>query len=762
MTVSPPSSLTWVEEALRSVPSPSVAGTEKSPQPLRVTVVAPAEIIGGAETWLLQLLDAAGDRLQINAVLLSDGPLRQALEDRGVDVDIVATGRRPVELIRSSLVVARVLRRTPCHVVLANGVKAATVAVPACHLAGVPSVWVKHDFSHDRRLALLLGARADRVVAVSDAVAAATRRPDAFLIPPPRSARTPAGREEARAFWAGRGIPTGDSPTAVSLGRLVPYKGVDDAISALADPAARCWRLVVVGGDDPSCPGESDRLRAVAAAAGVADRVAFAGPVDEAGHWLAAFDALLLLTRADPDGFGREGFGLVALEAMQAGVPLVAVDDVPVLHRFASLAGVGVGAADPAAVAAALGQLNDPDVRRKAGAAGLRLVAEHPDADDCAALLARALAAAAGRLDLAPSVGPPLSVITTVLNEGQKIDGLLQALVPQLRDNDEVVVVDGGSTDDTPQRVAGWAAADSRIRLIERPGANIPAGRNAGIGVARHAHVACTDAGCVPDPGWLDAIRGPFAQVEMPDLVTGVYRVSTGSAMDEATAVACYPDPDEARHPRPLARLYGLVFGRTFDPTLPTGRSMAVTVEAWRAAGGFPEEVEAGEDVTFGRAVVRGGRRAALAVDAEVEWEQRPSLPATLRMYFGYGRGGARTRDRLVVARDLLRALCYLATPLLARRRGGRVVIVVGAAAYVSLPVRSALRRAAPLRLLWRLPIALAGKDLAKAAGCIRGLLDPPATSRRTRAAERAATPSLMKPEANPCRRTAPWIPPRP
>jgi hypothetical protein len=189
--------------------------------------------------------------------------------------------------------------------------------------------------------------------------------------------------------------------------------------------------------------------------------------------------------------------------------------------------------------------------------------------------------------------------------------------------------------------------------------------------------------------------------------------------------VAGYPRPEEARRPTLLVRTYGRIFGRTYDPTLPTGRSMAVTVEAWKAVDGFPEDLATGEDVTFGRRVARTGRHCVLTVDAEVTWEQRSSLRATARMYYRYGAGGARSGDALVVGRDVLRAMAYAMGPLVAWRgsRAARGVVALGTAAYLSLPAARALHDERPIAVLVRLPVVLAVKDLAKAAGCVGALV---------------------------------------
>jgi len=409
----------------------------------------------------------------------------------------------------------------------------------------------------------------------------------------------------------------------------------------------------------------------------------------------------------------------------------VAATGGPVIERLAGRAGIGVAAGSPVEVAAALGRLADPATRAAMGAAGVRLSAHHPDAATCADLLVRELARVACRPGAGRRDGPPVSVVITVLDEAAAVDRLLALVVDQLdRSADEVVVVDGGSTDDSQARVRAWAARDRRVRLVVVPGAGISAGRNAGVRAARNGLVACTDAGCDPAPGWLAAWRVAAADAGPAGLFTGVYRVAARGPVQAALAAVGYPDPAQLRHPSVVSRGYGRLFGRTFDAAMPTGRSMAFSRSVWHAAGGFPERLRTGEDVLFGRAAVAAGARAMLVADAEVVWAQRPSIAATARMYYGYGQGSGNSRDGRLLGRDLARLVAYSAAAATWLRggRGGRAAVAVAGAAYLSLPLARVLRGAPErpardrLAAAALLPLAAAMRDLAKVAGALRGL----------------------------------------
>lgn len=689
---------------------------------LDVVVVFTAGVLGGAERWALDLIDAT-DRLRVSAVVLGPGgALQPELERRGIDVESVATGASPAAVALTARRLAVVLRRRRPDVVLANGSKAAICCVGAGLASRTRVVWARHDFARDRVLGRRLARRVDAVVATSqdllDAIGV-----DGTVIAPPRPAVRPDTREEAVAFWAERGLDVDIvRPVAAIVGRVDAHKGHAGAIGALGEPGGAGWHLVVVGDDDPTAPGTTARLRRLAADLGIADRVTFCGAVSDAGRRLAAFDAVVAPTPPLSDeAFGGEGFGLVVAEALVAGVPVACARSVPAAalapDAVEPLSGSGAGS-----VADALVRIRGREPAARAAAVHLwdSLAPAAVQADR----LVGVLAATAARAGAGHTARSPVSVVTTVLNEAEGVEELLGTVLAQAGPGDEVVVVDGGSVDDTAARVASRAAEDPRLRLVVAPGANIAAGRNIGIGSARHGVVVTTDGGCHQQDGWLDAMAAPFAGADPPGLVLGTYLPADRTPFDAAMKYALYPVPREAGHPSAWSRLYSRFLGLAYDPTMPTGRTSAFTVQAWADAGGYPEHLYAAEDVTFGRAVAAAGHRCELTTDARVDWAHRRGLRATARMFYVYGIGDGRSGDTKLIARDAVRAVAYAGGALLALRggRAGRLAAVAGAAVYTSLPVQRT--RGIPRRagVVARIPVVLAVQDVAKAAGAAMGI----------------------------------------
>jgi glycosyltransferase involved in cell wall biosynthesis len=166
--------------------------------------------------------------------------------------------------------------------------------------------------------------------------------------------RTEVGAADRDAIRGAAGIPV-DATVVGTVGRLVRDKGIDTLLRAVASLEGRhdeLWTLIV--GDGP----DEERLRAAAREHLIADRVVFAGFVDDPYPMLAAMDIFALPTL-------MESFGMAAIEAMAAGLPVVAsnVGGIPEVIND-DMDGMLVAPGQPAALAAILGCLIvDPSLR---------------------------------------------------------------------------------------------------------------------------------------------------------------------------------------------------------------------------------------------------------------------------------------------------------------------------------------------------------------------------------------------------------------
>ena len=146
---------------------------------------------------------------------------------------------------------------------------------------------------------------------------------------------------------------------AVTIGRLIKRKGLDGLLRALARQECEAVHLVVVGAGPELVP-----LQELASRAGIAERIHFVGYVEDRRKW-----ELLLSADAYVSSTMHEGFGLVYVEAMMAGLPVVTYDhggQTDFLRDGET--GRLVRAGDEAGLAAAIGQfLQRPELAHEIG-----------------------------------------------------------------------------------------------------------------------------------------------------------------------------------------------------------------------------------------------------------------------------------------------------------------------------------------------------------------------------------------------------------
>jgi GT2 family glycosyltransferase len=210
---------------------------------------------------------------------------------------------------------------------------------------------------------------------------------------------------------------------------------------------------------------------------------------------------------------------------------------------------------------------------------------------------------------------PPFSLVATVKDEARGIADFLASIERQSLKPDEVVLVDGGSTDGTAQLIAAHRGS-LPIRLHERPGANIAEGRNAAMRAAQNELLVLTDAGCTLHPDFCRNLIGCFA--EGVDLVGGVYE-SAGGARNPAIPSWAVLDWSEF---------------------LPSARAVAVRRSLALKIGGFPEHLTlTGEDTLFAIDIRRASRKWVFNRRSVVIWNYLCDPPSVAALSRRYGRG---------------------------------------------------------------------------------------------------------------------------
>jgi len=357
----------------------------------RVLMLDHTAQVGGAEIALLRLIGTlrSRDTLDLRVLLFADGPLRGRLAATGVptvvlrledgiataarDRIVAGAARSAFGAVRFALRLARGIRGSRADLVVANSLKSAAFAFVAAPLAGRPWVWHLHDRLAPDYLPRPLVTAMHLVAALGPRAIIANSRATLETLP---------ARARRRATVAYPGLPpeafarattTPSLPMVGIVGRISPTKGQREFLLAAATLAEGRpdVRFAVIGG---ALFGEDEyaaELRELARSVGLADRIEFTGWVADAAEHLRG---LSLVVHSSPV---PEPFGQVVVEAMAAGIPVIAtaaggVPDIldplgsrdRVVGWRSTSTGVLVAPGDPAALAAAMAAVLAGEVDR--------------------------------------------------------------------------------------------------------------------------------------------------------------------------------------------------------------------------------------------------------------------------------------------------------------------------------------------------------------------------------------------------------------
>lgn len=292
--------------------------------PIRVLLLTPSAQAGGAERALVALASLLPRHgFETSIVLLEHGPLEQWLAAADCDYAVA-----PPETVTDDATATAWLVQEAASLsvaaVLSNKSQGHLIGGPAAECLGVPAVWWQQDIAGRSEYELAAAAiPAALVIASSDYALAAqyALTPEADIrkvhlgVPVERVAgRRGAGEAIRLAIDRERNALVG------IVGRLEAWKGQDVFLRAAGRVSAEHpgTRFAIVGG---SLPGkEVDypvELRALADGLGLGERVHFTGHLTDVFPWFDALDVSVHATHGEP-------FGLVLVEAMALGKPLIA------------------------------------------------------------------------------------------------------------------------------------------------------------------------------------------------------------------------------------------------------------------------------------------------------------------------------------------------------------------------------------------------------------------------------------------------------
>ncbi len=234
-----------------------------------------------------------------------------------------------------------------------------------------------------------------------------------------------------------------------------------------------------------------------------------------------------------------------------------------------------------------------------------------------------------------------ISLIATILNEKNNLADWLDGILSQTVLPEEIVIVDGGSTDGTWEMLLQKSKQNNLIKAWQHLG-NISSGRNFAIGKAVGEIIVVTDAGCTYDINWFRKIVEPILSGQSNFVATGFgpWFKSDDNLIARLIAAATIPAP--------------LEFKRNW---LPSSRSIAFKKEAWKKAGGYPEWIPLCEDVVFDLKIFKSGIKTEYVREPLVFWRPRITLKNYFKQLFGYTRSDG--HGKLWFRRQMVRYIFY-------------------------------------------------------------------------------------------------------
>ena len=212
-----------------------------------------------------------------------------------------------------------------------------------------------------------------------------------------------------------------------------------------------------------------------------------------------------------------------------------------------------------------------------------------------------------------------ISLVIPIKNEEQSLTSLCSSINNQTRQPDEIILVDGGSTDRTIEIARQIILNQLNFRLIETPQASPGRGRNIGTDKARFEWVAFTDAGITLESDWLEKLVEKAVEDEETDIVYGNYAPVINSYFEKIAALVYVP-----------AQSADGIRGKSIA-------SYLMRKKVWEAVGGFPD-LRAAEDLIFMEAAEKRNFKFAFAPDALIRWQLRPNLTGTFRKFVLYSK----------------------------------------------------------------------------------------------------------------------------
>ena len=298
---------------------------------------------------------------------------------------------------------------------------------------------------------------------------------------------------------------------------------------------------------------------------------------------------------------------------------------------------------------------------------------------------------------------PGTCFISTIYNEEKSLPAFLKSFFEQDYLPEEMIFVDGGSTDETidtlrkfflnkvisdfgletlensdystTRNVEGGAEicgsyevsfysdnSENRCKvdvlLLHKKNAKISEGRNIAIKNSRAKIICASDAGCILDKKWIFEITR-FLQINNS---SGRDNESVPGETDSRTSdiAGGYSKPVALSFLEKILSMCIMPQLKEINTAsfMPSSRNLGFKKYAWAKAGGYPENMDYGEDMKFNFNLKEKGYKILFNPDAIVFWRMRENLSQVFKQFFRYAKGDA--RGKMYLHRHLIRFSSFI------------------------------------------------------------------------------------------------------
>ncbi len=318
-----------------------------------------------------------------------------------------------------------------------------------------------------------------------------------------------------------------------------------------------------------------------------------------------------------------------------------------------------------------------------------------------------------------------VSVVIPVLNEETGIKSVLDSLFLQSYMPSEIVIADGGSTDNTIAVINDYKNKGVLITIVDNEEKLPGAGRNVATRSAKYDLIACIDAGNTAETDWLEQLIAPIKNDDSIDVVYGKYVPAPMTPFERSVVAVNY---SFLREYFADTETCGEVFEKQKEHPPFTGSSLLYKKTAWERAGGFPVWLRAGEDKLFGENLLNAGCKLTYTAKAVIRHHIRGSARQMFRQGYIYERANGYSRQTSngvyhIIYKYIAGAILLLAAiffPLLLVLLGLAVLAYTyrfGYALYLKF-----YNKFPGAQELLAIPLALFARDLGLMLGIVVGL----------------------------------------